>query len=64
MARESIHEKIPFVAVLGRNRTLFHFILLCSKRYSAEPSFRMGLICAAKMYEYLISLRSVYEPRP
>ena len=35
-----------------------------SKRCSAKLPLRAGLICAAKMHEYLISLHSTYEPCP
>ena len=38
--------------------------LLHSKRCSTELPLRVGLIHAAKMYEYLISLCSAYEPCP
>ena len=36
-------------------------VLPCSKRCSADIQLRGR---AAKMHEYLISLRSVYEPQP
>ena len=35
-----------------------------SKWYSAKLALRVGLIRTAKMHEYLISLHSMYEPRP
>ena len=38
--------------------------LPCSKLCSAELPLRAGLIRAAKMHEYLISLCSAYESRP
>ena len=52
-----------YVAVLGRNRTLFRCIIQPrSKCCSAKFLLRTGLICAAKTHEYLISLHSAYEP--
>ena len=38
--------------------------LLCLKRYSAKFLLRVVFLRAAKMHEYLISLHSMYEPRP
>ena len=52
-----------YVAVLGRNRTLFRCIIQPrSKCCSTKFPLRTGLICAAKTHEYLISLHSAYEP--
>ena len=57
-----------YVAVPGRNRTVISLHNLTelprSKRCDAKLPLRAGLICAAKMHEYLISLHSTYEPHP
>ena len=50
-----------YVAVPGRNRTLFRCAIRPHYRCSAKLPLRAGLIRAAKMHEYLCS---VYEPRP
>ena len=38
--------------------------LLYLKHCNARLLLRAGLICAAKMHEYLMSLCSMYEPHP
>ena len=58
-------DKCGSPAVPGRNRTLhISTALPCSKHCNAKLLLRVGLIRAAKMHEYLISLCSTYEPRP
>ena len=56
---------ITYVAVPGRNQTLFCCVFrLHYHIQSAVAQLRVGLIHAAKMHEYLISLCNGYEPRP
>ena len=42
----------------------FDHITTGSKSSNAELPLRAGLICTAKTHEYLLSLRSAYEPCP
>ena len=54
------------VVVPDRNQTFGCLIQPCHRipNCSAKPPLWAGLICTAKMNEYLESLCSVYKPRP
>ena len=58
---------IVYVAVLGRNRTLFHCILQSHFHYQSaiDENFHSGQgSYAQQIHNYLTSVHSTYEPGP